>query len=460
MAPRGECAVVLGASMGGLLAARVLADFYGTVVVVERDELPDMPAQRRGVPQGRHVHGLLAGGAQALNTLFPGMLDDLVAAGGHFLDDGNLSRVWLQLNGHTLNRSAAFDKPVAFYLASRPFLEAHVRSRVLSLSNVAVLDDHDVMEVVLTPTGRVDGVRVADRDTRREHELSADLVVDAMGRAGRTPALLDAHGYGRPMEERINVEVAYASQLLQVPPGTLGEKLVMIGAVPERPTAGALFACEHDTWILTLAGLAGHEPPTDHDGMLCYAAEFAPPPMMAAMRAGQPLAEVSRYRYPASVRRRYDKMCRFPAGLLVCGDAICSFNPVYGQGMSVAALEAIVLRDCLSRGSDDISRRFFRAAAKPIDAAWQMASGADLALPQVRGRRTVRTRLGNRYTQRLLAAAESDIVVTEAFFRAMNLIDPPSRLLRPKVLSRIATQRRHPPGGAPGVPATKQVTHA
>lgn len=459
MEPVGERAVVLGASMGGLLAARVLADFYRSVVVVERDELPDESAQRRGVPQGRHVHGLLAGGAAALKTLFPGMLDELVAAGGHALDGSDLSQIWLRLGGHDLNRSGAFGTPIGIYLASRPFLEAHVRQRVRSVGNVSVLDGHDVVELVAPTTDRVSGVRVADRATRSEQELAADLVIDAMGRTGRTPAFLDAHGYGRPAEEHINVAVTYASQLLRIPTGTLTEKLILVGAVPERPTGGALFACEHDTWMLTLAGLAGHEPPTDRAGMLCYAAGFAPPPMIAALQAGEPLTEVSRYRYPASVRRRYDTMARFPAGLLVCGDAMCSFNPVYGQGMSVAALEAITLRDCLSDGSGNLARRFFWASAKAVDAAWQLASGADLALPQVQGRRSVRTRLANRYTQRLLAAAESDIVVTEAFFRAMNLVDPPSRLLRPKVMFRaVAAQRRHKSSVA--VPTAQEPAHA
>ncbi|MEB3023666.1 NAD(P)/FAD-dependent oxidoreductase [[Mycobacterium] crassicus] len=459
MALLGERAVVLGASMAGLVAARVLADFYDSVVVVERDVLPDMPAQRRGVPQGRHVHGLLAGGSCALNTLFPGMLDEMVAAGGHLLDDCDLSRVLMRLGGHDLNLAGPFGKPISGYLASRPFLEAHVRQRVRSLGNISLLDGHDVVELLAAKKDRVDGVRVADRGTRCDQELRADLVVDAMGRGGRTPAFLEALGYARPAEERITVEVAYASQLLRIPAGTLAEKLILVGAVPDRPTGGALFACEHQTWILTLAGLAGNEPPTDRAGMIGFAAEFAPPPMMAALQAAEPLTEVSRYRYPASVRRRYDRMLRFPAGLLVCGDSMCSFNPVYGQGMSIAALEAITLRACLSRGSDDLARRFFKASAKPLSAAWQMASGADLALPQVQGRRSIQTRLANRYTRRLLAAAESDGVVAEAFFRVMHLVDPPSRLLRPDILSRVATAERRKPA-VPVVPVTEESTHA
>jgi 2-polyprenyl-6-methoxyphenol hydroxylase-like FAD-dependent oxidoreductase len=422
----GERAVVLGASMGGLLAARVLTDFYGTVTVVERDVLPGDPAQRRGVPQGRHVHGLLSSGSRVLDELFPGLLDDLVAGGANVLQDG-LSKVCLRFGGHELERSGRFTDPAAliFYLASRPFLEAHVRKRLRALGNVTIVDGHDAVELIAAPPHRVMGVRVANRDDATERVLAADLVVDALGRSAR-----------------IVVQVAYASQLLRVPAGTLTEKMIGVGAVPERPTGGVLLAYENDTWMVTLAGWMGHDPPADRVGMLRFAADFAPAPMMAALHAAEPLSELCHYRYPASQWRRYDKMRRFPAGLLVLGDAICSFNPVYGQGMSVAALEAVALRDCLRRGEGDLSKRFFRAAKQPIGAAWQQAAGADLALPQVQGRRSVAMRLANRYMERVLAAAESDIVITERFFRVTNLVDPPARLLHPSVMMRVVTGNR------------------
>ena len=440
----GERAVVLGASMGGLLAARVLADFYRTVAVIERDLLPDDPAQRRGVPQGHHVHGLLSSGSQILGRLFPGLLDELVAGGAKLLNEGDLSRVSLSFGGHELDRSGKFEDPARLvcYLASRPFLESHVRRRVSAIGNLTILDGYDVVELVAPEPDRVTGVRVANRDTGEEQVLDAELVVDAMGRGARTPAFLDTLGYGRPKESRMGAQVAYVSQLLRIPPGTLSEKVISVGPVPDRPTAGALFSYEHDTWMMTLAGLTGRQPPADRAGMIAFASEFAPPAMLAALHAAEPLGEVYRYRYPASQWRRYDKMRRFPAGLLVFGDAICSFNPIYGQGMSVAALEAVALRDCLLRGDADLSRRFSCAAAKPVRTAWRMAVAADLALPQVPGRRSIPMRLSNWYTDRVLAAAESDTVVAEGFFRVMNLVDPPARLLQPSFLTRVAATNR------------------
>jgi 2-polyprenyl-6-methoxyphenol hydroxylase-like FAD-dependent oxidoreductase len=445
MSKVGERAVVLGGSMGGLLAARVLADFYSTVTVVERDVLPEDAAHRRGVPQSRHVHGLLRSGSRILGELFPGLLDELVAAGANVLDDGDLSRMLLRFGGHDLNRSGSFADPASLtsYLASRPFLETHVRERLRAFDNVTVLDGHVVIDVISVDPGRVAGARVASGDSGEELVLDADLVVDATGRAARTPAFLEKLGYRRPPEEHIVVKVAYASQMLWIPPNTLTEKLILVGALPTRPTGGALFSYENDTWMLTLAGLTGHEPPADPAGMIRFAEQFAPPPMITAMKAAEPLSEVCHYRYPASKWRRYDKMLQFPAGLLVFGDAICSFDPVYGQGMSVAALEAITLRDCLLRGDDDLPRRFFRAAAKPVGSVWKMAAGADLALPQAEGRRSVSIRLSNWYTDRLLAVAGSDPVVTERFLRVMNLVDPPARLLTPSLMGRVVTAGRH-----------------
>jgi 2-polyprenyl-6-methoxyphenol hydroxylase-like FAD-dependent oxidoreductase len=201
MREAGQRAVVLGASMGGLLAARVLSDFYRTVLVVERDLLPGEPAQRRGVPQGRHVHGLLSSGSRVLEELFPGLLAELVANGANVLE-GDPSLVCVRFGGHELGRSGRLTDPkvLTSYLASRPFLEAHVRNRLRAIGNVAILDGHDAVELIAAQPHRVTGVRVANRDDGMEQVLDADLVVDGLGRSARTPAFLDRLGYGRPPE--------------------------------------------------------------------------------------------------------------------------------------------------------------------------------------------------------------------------------------------------------------------
>jgi 2-polyprenyl-6-methoxyphenol hydroxylase-like FAD-dependent oxidoreductase len=438
MAKIGDHAVVLGASMAGLLAARALSDFFDTVTVVERDILPDNCANRRGVPQGRHLHALLTRGAQVLEELFPEILCELTADGAAHFDGRDLSKLHYSLGGHRAVSTGAA-KSLTAYSTTRPFLEHHVRQRVRAIANVALLNDHDVVELVASPDrNRITGVRTADRRSRVESTLRADLVVDATGRGSRTPAWLHSLGYDRPVEDHVVVHLTYATQAVTMPAGMLHEMAVLVGPVPGRPTAMGLLRCENDTWLFTAQGMAGYQPPCQRAGMYAFVEEFAPPHILAAVRAAEPMGEVVRHRVPSSQWRRYDKLRRFPEGLLVTGDAICSFNPIYGQGMTIAGLEALVLRDCLSRGTSDLPRRFFRAAAKPIRQAWQLAAGGDLALPEIAGAQPLATRLFNGYVDRVLTAAEFDTVVLDQFARVTTLVDPATRLLRPAIMSRAA----------------------
>ncbi len=438
----GAHAVVLGASMAGLLAARVLAEHYRAVTVVERDELPEAAANRRGVPQGHHAHGLLGRGSLILADLFPGFEDELLTAGVPAFDYRDLSRASFFLAGHHAPNVGAFSTVPPLYFPSRPLLECLVRRRVRAIENVDFLTAHDVVDLTSTPgRDRITGARVAAHDGAGERVLDADLVVDATGRAARTPAVLDALGYGRPAEDTVTVHVVYSSQLLRMPAGTLREMVVATTPEPGRPTGMALFGYEDDTWMFTAFGMAGREPPTDPDDRLAFVEAITPPHVMTALRNAVPLTEICRYRYPENRWRRYDKMKRFPDGLLVIGDAVANFNPIYGQGMTVAALQALALRDSLSHGQRGLPRRYFRAAAKPIGVAWRFATGADLSQPEVEGRRNVATRIANGYVERLLTVCESDNACAEQLIRVTGFIDPPTRLLHPKIMYRVARTR-------------------
>lgn len=450
----GGHAVVLGASMGGLLAARALADLYDAVTVVERDVLPDGVAHRRGVPQGRHVHALLGRGRAALEELFPGFTDDLVAAGVPAFDYQDMSKVYMNNAGREGIRTGALPNVPAIYLPSRPLVEGLVRQRLRETPNVTVLDGHDIEGFTSTPD-RVTGAVVRDHATGADPVLSADLVVDATGRGGRTPAFLESRGYGRPVEETVAVRVVYSSQLLRIPPGSFDEMLALVSPKPGRPTGMALFGYEDDTWMFTVFGMAGSEPPGELDEMVDFATGLVPEHILSAVRAAEPLSDVCRFRYPESRWRRYDRMRRFPAGLVVLGDAMCSFNPIYGQGMTVAALQALALRECVGRGTEDLARRYFRAAAKPIGVAWQFAVGADLNLPEIEGRLPLSMRLTGRYVERLLNVSPDDADVAAQFVRVIGFMDPPQALMRPGMVRRVLVPRRRPSAQAERVPVAE-----
>jgi 2-polyprenyl-6-methoxyphenol hydroxylase-like FAD-dependent oxidoreductase len=269
------------------------------------------------------------------------------------------------------------------------------------------------------------GAQVVNRDIGAERLLDAELVVDAMGRGARTPTFLNSLGYGRPVEERSSANASYSSQLVRIPAGVINEKMTFVVPEPNLPTGGAFSSYEDDTWMLTIFRLAQHEPPADLAGLIALGTQFVSPTLPTALQAGEPLGEVDVFRYPGGVWRRYDKMLRFPEGLLVFGDAICSFNPIYAQGMTVAALEATALRECLSQSDGDLSRRFFDAAARLVDPQWACNQFNDLYMCTANGQPSVSQGV-RELREEVLTAAETSSVLTERLFRTMNLIDPPA----------------------------------
>jgi 2-polyprenyl-6-methoxyphenol hydroxylase-like FAD-dependent oxidoreductase len=425
---------VLGASVAGLLAARVLADAYAEVVVVERDELPHGVGHRRGVPQSRHIHGLLAGGQQALEELFEGLTAELVDLGAPAGD--MLEHLRAYFGGHRLR---AGPSGLLALQASRPLLEASLRARVRKLPSVEFMDRCDVAGLITTSDGgRVTGARVVRRlDGSAEQTVTADLVVDATGRGSRTPTWLEMAGYPRPPVDRVQIGIGYASRTYRLAPGLLDGRLGILNApTPDHPRGGALATIENGRFLVTLFGILGDHPPTDPAGFADFAGTLQFPDVGEAMRAAEPLDEPVPFRHPASVRHRYERLSTFPEGLLVMGDAMCTFNPVYGQGMSVAALQALALRAHLREHTTPRPVRFFRRIGRIVDVPWDMATGGDLAFPEVVGRRTTRMRLLNGYLAKLLAGAADDARLGRAFLRVAGLVDPPQALLAPGVVAR------------------------
>ena len=434
-------AVVLGAGIAGLIAASVLAEQYASVTVVERDPLPNNPIDRRGVPQGRHLHSLLSRGSQIMEELHPGFLADLADAGALVLDDADMHRIYSRIGPYTFNRSGPAADPAALvtYQASRPFLEFHLRRRVAALPNVTFLEGRDIGELIATQPHRVTGITVSTRDTETPETLNADLVVDATGRATRTPHLLERLGFPRPPERTFTADGIYHSQQIAIPDqDSFLERMILV--LPEgKAQRGGLVACENSTWTLTIAGRAGDlaHAPTDFADMLALAQDFIPPHIQPALHGAQPLTKVMTYRYPGGVWRRYDQMPRCPEGLLVLGDALCSLDPINGQGMTMASLHGNILRTQLRRANQVDPQAFYTAVAAITKPVW--TSNADQPSGRADGAPAPVSKRAIGWARRkILESAADDMVITERLMRVANFIDPPKRLLEPAFLGHVA----------------------
>lgn len=428
-------AVVIGGSIAGLLAARVLADNFERVTIVERDPLPEGVENRKGVPQGRHAHVLLPRGQIVVGRLFPGLADELISGGAITCDIPAESRFY-QPGGYRV-RFATGKKGL---LMSRPFLEKGVRRRVRALENVAFLPECDVTGLITDDNDRVTGITLRRRVKGAAIEkIAADLVVDAGGRGSRAPAWLEEMGYGRPPEEKIEIGIGYTTRVYRRRPDDLpGAKFALVQPAPPHGRCfGVMGPMEGERWMVTLGGWLGERAPTDEEGFLEFARDLPAPDIYEVIKDAEPLGEAVKYSFPANLRRRYERLARVPKGYLVTGDALCSFNPVYGQGMTVSALEAETLEECLSKGLDGLPRRFYRRVSKVIDTPWQLAAGADFAHPDVVGNKARGTGLINWYFGYVQRAATRDERVCRALVDVTGLLVPPATLFHPRIAWRV-----------------------
>lgn len=441
--PRLGTVVVLGGSIAGLLAAAAAAPHTRRVVVVERDALPGQPGPRPGTPQAVHVHGLLAAGRAAMEQLVPGLTEDLLAHGALSGDIGTSGPWWI--GGH---RVLSTPVDAQGLLVSRPLLKAYLRARVRDLPNVAVLDRTDARGLLATQPGVVTGVLVQDLadPTAAAEALDADLVVDATGRPGRASRWFTQHGWALPAEERVVIGVRYRTVHVRHHEGDLDDASVVISAAtPTCPRAAAALRQEDGTWVVTVAGYLEHPPPADLDELRLFAGGVVAPEIDVLLDR-ELFGAPETYRFPHGVRRRVERTT-LPHGYAVLGDAICSFNPIFGQGMSVAALQAVALGQALgsAEGEDDLILalgRYHRAAATYVDHAWTLGVGADLQIPGVEGARPRGHAAISAYVRRAQRAAERDPVVARALLRVTSLLDPPQALMHPKVMVRVLHARR------------------
>ncbi|MFB6252276.1 MAG: FAD-dependent oxidoreductase [Halobellus sp.] len=430
---RGEHAVVVGASMAGLFAGRILADAFDRVTILDRDPLPDERVARRGVPQANHVHALLEPGRVMLEDLFPGYGEEVREAGGVVMDASK--KLDLYQGGDFI---AEAQEELPFYCASRPLFEQLTRRHVAECADITLRGDCHVTGFVADDEGTaVTGVTFVERE---ETKLDADLVVDATGRTSRTPDWLERHRYPTPRTEDIGVDLAYSTVAVDRPPEN--EQGYLIVPSPPVTRGGTAVPAEDDRWIVTVFGRHGDHPPTDPEGFEAFASSL-PAPVISEILANHEWDgdEIHRYPFPASKRRYYEDLDRFPDGLLVTGDAIASFNPIYGQGMSAAALDALHLHHALANGRENLAPRFFDRAANTLDVVWRMTVGSDFEYPETEGEKPAGTDAFNRYLSWVVDAAHEDSYVAEQFTRVLRLEVRPTALLTPGMLGRVASAK-------------------
>jgi 2-polyprenyl-6-methoxyphenol hydroxylase-like FAD-dependent oxidoreductase len=428
-------AVVIGGSIAGLLAARVLVRHFERVTIVDRDILPDTPVPRRGAPQANHNHVLLLRGRQVMEELFPGLQDAIVRDGGLLMDMAN-ELAWFTPWGW----GARFASPLVMLACSRALLEWRLREMLAASAGVAfrtgtsvarLVVNHDRVVAIETAAGRID----------------ADLVVDASGRGSHASRWLEAVGYPAPRETVVNAFLGYASRIYR--PAAAGARwwkgMYVQAAPPAHPRVGVILPIEGGLWHVTIGGGDRQYPPDDEAGFLEFARSLRTSELCDALRSAEPCSPIYTTRSTENRCRHFESI-RLPEGFVAIGDAACAFNPVYGQGMTTAAIGAQILGACLTATRDrtgvphgrGLSKRFQRALASANSAPWMLAIGEDLRYRSTDGARSdAGTRLMHRYMDRIGRLTTSHPSVRLQLLRAFHMIAPPRVLFSPAVMLRV-----------------------
>ncbi|MGD9890624.1 MAG: NAD(P)/FAD-dependent oxidoreductase [Dehalococcoidia bacterium] len=457
-------AIVIGGSMAGLLTARVLVRHFEAVTLIDRDRFPEEPVFRKGVPQSRHLHVLLGKGRSLLDRFFPGFTEEMVAAGALLLKFPE-DALWQTQAGW----SERFDTGLPPLLSSsRELLEFTVRKRLLDSGRVRFVEETDVTGLTASPDRTtVTGVTLQSRAGDGEsEEIAADLVIDASGRTSHAPRWLEALGYEAPAETTINSFLGYASRVYKIPDRFDADWRILF-LQPNAPAAargGGLFPIEGGRWIVTVAGAGRDYPPTDEAGFLEFARTLRTPLLYEAIKDAAPLTNISGYQRTENQRRHYERLQRRPERFLITGDAVCAFNPIYGQGMTVAADDAMMLHRCLARAGDNLAglaERFQKSIAKGNNDVWLIATGEDMRYPTTEGATPDRiTRMTNRYMDRVLSVAIRNAGVNQVMSQVFNLQTSPYALFKPNVLVPVLLGRGDPPLEGPptatGVPRVER----
>src|SRR5215469_4159439 len=436
-------AIVVGASMAGMLTARILADIFERVIILERDGLPEGPELRPGVPQARHLHALLPRGRRILEKNFPGITSELEAAGAEILDFAK-DVAWLTPQGWGVRFVSEFEAVAS----TRALLDHVVRVRLKQASNIEIVQKCDVIGFV-GQAERVEGVKVRSRnesDRDGVKVLKSDLVVVATGRNSAVPVWLHQLGLPEPESTYVNAHVGYASLMFRRPahlPETW-RALFIQAAPPAAKRAGILFPVEGNRWLVTLQGGDCDYPPLENAGFFEFARSLRSPALYEAIKDAEPLGSITGYRSTENRLFHYERLEQWPECLFVLGDTVCAFNPVYGQGMTTAALAAEDLGKCLRKHHErlvGVGRKFQRRLAKIISAPWMLATSEDLRyLGTVGEPASKSTRQLHKYMDYVLRSTTRSVPVRKRFLEVQGMLKGPGVIFHPSVVMRVAKQ--------------------
>ena len=433
-------ALVLGGSIAGMVAARVLADHADEVWIAEPDLLEDAPAARRGTPHSNQAHTLLGKGRTVIEQLMPGIIRQMVREGGQLVGSGPGGAKWF-LNG----RAKVPVRGGSAVSVTRPFLEWHVRRRVLALPNVSLVKGR---ATGLTMTGgRVDGALICPPGSKDSERHPADLVVDATGRSSRLGDWLGQHDFPAPEKQRMSLDLGYATCLFHREPGQRLDGHVAVYSLYTATKAhsgpSSMTPVEGDRWLTLVSGYGDRRPGRDFEEFKARCRADPATQLRLLPDACEPAGEVFVHRFPDSLRRDFDALPRFPAGLVAIGDAVASFNPTYGQGISVAALQALALREWLAEPGavEAPAYRYFRRVREVIDDAWSFNAAQDGYLPHVKTAKPLAGRLRCGLFEAVQNATVTDEVVHRAFLEVVNMTATPDRLRTREILWRTSKAR-------------------
>lgn len=446
--PQTPHAVVIGSGIAGLLAARVLSDHVDRVTVIERDRIPSDPQFRPGTPQGHQIHVLLTQGSRLLENLFPGLLQQLADVGAPAVN-WTADNLWLGTEGW-MSRS---DSELNTRTCSRVYLEWHLRQRLRQNPRIH-WHEHTTVKQLLTDETRsqITGVQLHNLDTQQESILATDLVVDASGRNSHLPQWLTDLGYTPPEETKINSFLGYSTRWYKIPAAHEQDWKVMIISAkpPDHARAAMIYPVEGDRWALLLAGMGGDYPPTDEAGFMAFAQSLRHPAIADVMQHAEPVSPIYAYRRTENRWCHYDKLSRFPAGLVALGDSVCAFNPVYGQGMTVATQSALLLGECLRQypltGDHDeklrsltkLDRQFRRKLGHFLKEPWMMATSEDFRWPTTVGAQPSRlVRMMHRYLDLLFVAVTDSPRIQRTVLEVFHMVKPPAALFQPFIVWRV-----------------------